>query len=502
MVRSCDRNILTQSARRPSRAVRRRASRSSSAPRRRSEPLSTPGSPPRRATRARRAWATRRSASRRRRTTRRSLPRAFTVAAGPAQPLRFRVLGEDGKALRAGFEVEAERRLHLIVVRRDLTGYQHLHPAMAADGTWSVPLKVAQPGAYRVFADFQRSCEKHVLAADLLAAGRFPAGRTARSGADRERRTATTSGSSGPRCTRAAKRRSASPSAAADGPSARSSRISERAAISSRCARATSRTCTPTPRSTRTPPARFRSRPTSSRRAPTGCSCSSGSAGSSTPPASRSRSHRERARRRPAARSAHRGHDVRLVRQPHRAQAQHGSKASRRRSTTRPSARASASTRERVTPGELVAAVEAAGYAARLPSAEAAPRTVADPTRALRFRLIVRGRPLAARAGAGDDPGAAVRLLAVALAPARHAGRAVGGLAVPQGRLAEPPPRRRDHGHAHLASARSPPGAGRWSRSSSSTRACRRCACRSSWSRRARRRATRSISRSPPSSRR
>ena len=100
-------------------------------------------------------------------------PASFTVAPGRRQPLRFRVLGEDGKALRAGFEVEAQRRLHLIVVRRDLTGYQHLHPAMAADGTWSVPLKVAQPGAYRVFADFQRSCQKHVLAADLLAGGDF-----------------------------------------------------------------------------------------------------------------------------------------------------------------------------------------------------------------------------------------------------------------------------------------------------------------------------------------
>jgi hypothetical protein len=100
-------------------------------------------------------------------------PASFTVAPGRRQPLRFRVLGEDGKALRTGFEVEAQRRLHLIVVRRDLTGYQHLHPAMAADGTWSVPLKVAQPGAYRIFADFQRSCQKHVLAADLLAAGDF-----------------------------------------------------------------------------------------------------------------------------------------------------------------------------------------------------------------------------------------------------------------------------------------------------------------------------------------
>jgi hypothetical protein len=100
-------------------------------------------------------------------------PAAFTVPPGRPQTLRFRVLGVDGSALRSGFEVEAQRRLHLIVVRRDLTGYQHLHPAMAADGTWSVPLEVAQPGAYRVFADFQRDCRKHVLAADLLAPGDF-----------------------------------------------------------------------------------------------------------------------------------------------------------------------------------------------------------------------------------------------------------------------------------------------------------------------------------------
>ncbi|MEK8109242.1 hypothetical protein NKG94_40115 [Micromonospora sp. M12] len=37
--------------------------------------------------------------------------------------------------------------MHLIVVRRDLTGYQHLHPTMAKDGTWSVPLTLAQPGS-------------------------------------------------------------------------------------------------------------------------------------------------------------------------------------------------------------------------------------------------------------------------------------------------------------------------------------------------------------------
>ena len=107
------------------------------------------------------------------RMTRRSLPASFAATAGRPRRLHFRVVGRDGAALRSGYQLEAERRLHLIVVRRDLTGYQHLHPAMAADGTWSVPVKVAEPGAYRVFADFQLRCQKHVLAADLLVPGSF-----------------------------------------------------------------------------------------------------------------------------------------------------------------------------------------------------------------------------------------------------------------------------------------------------------------------------------------
>ena len=53
-------------------------------------------------------------------------------------------------------------------------------------------------------------------------------------------------------------------------------------------------------------------------------------------------------------------------------------------------------------------------------------------------------------AGAGDDPGAAVRQLAMAVAAARDAGRPLGRLAVPSRRLAEPAPRRRDDGHADL----------------------------------------------------
>ncbi|MFI5894885.1 hypothetical protein ACIA5D_32775 [Actinoplanes sp. NPDC051513] len=71
-----------------------------------------------------------------------------------AQPFQFRLTGPDGAPV-THYTTSHDKDLHLIVVRRDLSGFQHLHPSMAADGTWSVPLAVAAAGQYRVFADFQ-----------------------------------------------------------------------------------------------------------------------------------------------------------------------------------------------------------------------------------------------------------------------------------------------------------------------------------------------------------
>jgi hypothetical protein len=85
-------------------------------------------------------------------------------------PLRFRVLDEDGAVVR-DFDLEHTKRMHLIVVRRDLTGFQHLHPRMAADGTWSAPLRLGAPGSYRMFADFVHDGEPTTLAGDLNADG-------------------------------------------------------------------------------------------------------------------------------------------------------------------------------------------------------------------------------------------------------------------------------------------------------------------------------------------
>lgn len=92
------------------------------------------------------------------------------LAPGRVQPLAFRILDERGRTVR-GFDVEHTKRLHLIVVRRDLTGFQHLHPRQDADGAWTTPLRLAQAGSYRLLADFVRAGRPYTLAWDLRVDG-------------------------------------------------------------------------------------------------------------------------------------------------------------------------------------------------------------------------------------------------------------------------------------------------------------------------------------------
>lgn len=88
---------------------------------------------------------------------------------GEAGELRFAVEA-DGKPL-TEFDELHERRMHLIVVRRDGTEFRHLHPEMDAAGTWSVPVRFGEAGVYRAFADFSADGEQHTLAGDLFVSG-------------------------------------------------------------------------------------------------------------------------------------------------------------------------------------------------------------------------------------------------------------------------------------------------------------------------------------------
>ncbi|MFG3418147.1 hypothetical protein ACIBTZ_27465 [Micromonospora sp. NPDC049460] len=104
-------------------------------------------------------------------------PVASSFTAGRPGELRFQVRDAQRRPV-TRFAVVHDKPMHLIVVRRDLTGYQHLHPTMAADGTWSVPLTLPQPGVWRAYADFTALADDGrqtavTLGVDLVAPGGY-----------------------------------------------------------------------------------------------------------------------------------------------------------------------------------------------------------------------------------------------------------------------------------------------------------------------------------------
>lgn len=98
------------------------------------------------------------------------LPVRTTLPSGRRTAFRFRIVDDQGTDVR-DFDVDGGVRVHLIVARRDFAGYQHLHPTLQADGSWTVPLALPAPGAYRVFADFEVAGKKTVLGHDLVVPG-------------------------------------------------------------------------------------------------------------------------------------------------------------------------------------------------------------------------------------------------------------------------------------------------------------------------------------------
>jgi hypothetical protein len=91
-------------------------------------------------------------------------------------PILFRIDGSDGEPIR-DYDVEHGKRLHLIAVRRDFSGFQHVHPRLGHDGTWRTVLDLT-PGEWRLFADFKPTGgDGMVLGADLTLRGAYhPAG--------------------------------------------------------------------------------------------------------------------------------------------------------------------------------------------------------------------------------------------------------------------------------------------------------------------------------------
>ncbi|NLU66136.1 hypothetical protein [Streptomyces sp. HNM0574] len=97
------------------------------------------------------------------------------LEAGKDESLRFAVLDEKGEPV-TEYTREHGKDLHLIVASRGLTEYRHLHPELAADGTWSTDVELPEAGDYRVFTDFipkEPDAEGVTLGADLAVGGDY-----------------------------------------------------------------------------------------------------------------------------------------------------------------------------------------------------------------------------------------------------------------------------------------------------------------------------------------
>jgi hypothetical protein len=93
-------------------------------------------------------------------------------AGGRPRPYAFRIeRGADQTV--SDFQVEHTKRMHLILVRSDLTGFQHLHPKMSDDGTWRGSVRLPKGGEYRMIADFKTAGKRRTLTSDVEVDGEF-----------------------------------------------------------------------------------------------------------------------------------------------------------------------------------------------------------------------------------------------------------------------------------------------------------------------------------------
>ena len=104
-------------------------------------------------------------------------PRITRFIAGEYETFRFTIFASNGQPV-TEFARRGDRQMTLVVVRRDMSGYQHLYPVMDHDGTWTVPLDLEEPGSYRAFAEFVPGTAKTpvTLGVDLDAPGFFEPG--------------------------------------------------------------------------------------------------------------------------------------------------------------------------------------------------------------------------------------------------------------------------------------------------------------------------------------
>ena len=81
------------------------------------------------------------------------VPATDTVPADVPAVFDFHISGPSGQPV-TRYQPHQSQLMLFDVVRSDLTGHQHIDPAMRQDGTWSAQLPALSTGSYRAYATF------------------------------------------------------------------------------------------------------------------------------------------------------------------------------------------------------------------------------------------------------------------------------------------------------------------------------------------------------------
>jgi len=75
------------------------------------------------------------------------------LQAGGKSLIRLAISDKDGKPIEQ-FDINHEKKLHLIVVSKDLSFFEHVHPQYMGQGVFQIEMQFPAGGDYKLFADF------------------------------------------------------------------------------------------------------------------------------------------------------------------------------------------------------------------------------------------------------------------------------------------------------------------------------------------------------------
>lgn len=94
------------------------------------------------------------------------------IKPGEKVRLRFQVFNPKTGAKVKQFAVMHEQLFHLFVVSQDMSEFQHIHPALEPDGSFTIDTVLPRPGYYKIYSDFYPvEGAPQVLQRNLVTAG-------------------------------------------------------------------------------------------------------------------------------------------------------------------------------------------------------------------------------------------------------------------------------------------------------------------------------------------